>query len=390
MYDIDQLRAEEFPLSEREIYFNHAAVSPLPTRARVRMARVVNSLHQQPTNFFMEEHLQLSEAVRRDAAQLVNAADRQEIQPITTTSAALNAVAQAVPWEAGDNVIFCEIEFPSNAYPWMSLERDGVEVRMAPAIGGGLTLEELEPLVNARTRVVAASAIQFFTGHRTNLAAIGAFCRERDIFFVVDAIQAIGHMAFDVQAMNVDVLATGGQKSLLAAPGTGFLYVRDAVAERLRPRLIGPNACQDYEHWLDYDLTPRPGAARFAMGTPNVVGLASLQESLGLLLELGVENVDRHVTALAAKAIAMLQRLGYEVISPPGHGPIVTFKPDLSTDEADALVETLRRQGVTISRRSDANGVPHVRLSLHAYNTSDELTRFERAWCDAYTSFSGN
>jgi len=386
MYDVDQLRAAEFPLSEHEVYFNHAAISPLPTRSRERMAWVVDHLHGQPTTFFMENGLDLAERIRQGAARLVNAAQQQEIEPVTTTSAALNAVAQAIPWEPGDNVIFCEIEFPSNAYPWMSLERDGVEARMAPPIEGGLTLEGLAPLVDERTRVVAASAIQFFTGHRTNLAAIGAYCRERDILLVVDAIQAIGHMSIDVQAMNVDVLATGGQKSLLSAPGTGFLYVRDAVADSLSPRFIGPNACRDYEQWLDYDLTPRPGAARFAMGTPNVVGRAALDASLGLLLELGVENVDRHVTALAAEAIALLERLGYEVISRPGNGPIVTFKPGLSEEKADALVETLRQQSVTISRRSDAARVPHIRLSLHAYNTSEELDRFEQAWCDAYTA----
>ncbi len=386
MYDVDQLRATEFPLSEHEIYFNHAAISPLPTRTQERMAWAVRHLHEQPANFFMEEGLGLAERIRDGASRLLNAAQQREIEPISTTSAALNAVAQAIPLEAGDNVIFCEIEFPSNAYPWMSLERDGVEVRMAPAVEGGLTLEGLAPLVDERTRVVAASAIQFFTGHRTNLGAIGAFCREQDILFVVDAIQAIGHMPIDVQSMNVDILATGGQKSLLAAPGSGFLYVRDAVAERLRPRLIGPNACRDYEQWLDYDLTPRPGAARFAMGTPNVVGRAALDASLDLLLELGVENVDRHVTAVAAEAIAMLERLGYEVISRPGDGPIVTFNPGLSEDEADTLVEALRQQRVTVSRRSDAAGVPHVRLSLHAYNTSAELARFEQLWCDAYAA----
>ena len=383
MYDIEKLRAEEFPLSASEIYFNHAAISPLPTRVRERMSWVVRGLHKQPTSFFSEEGLDLSERVRRNAARLVNAAERQEIEPITTTSAALNAIAQAIQWEAGDNVVFCEIEFPSNAYPWMSLERDGVEIRMAPAVEGGLSLEGLAPLVDERTRVVAASAIQFFTGHRTNLAAIGALCRERDILFVVDAIQAVGHMPIDVQKMNIDVLATGGQKSLLAAPGTGFLYVRDAVAGRLAPRLIGSNACCGYEEWLDYDLTPLPGAARFAMGTPNVVGRAALEASLDLLLELGVENVDRHVTAVAAEAIAMLRRLGYETITPPGHGPIVTFKPGLTVEEADALVETLRQRGITVSRRNDAAGAPHIRLSLHAYNTSAELVRFEQAWCDA-------
>jgi cysteine desulfurase / selenocysteine lyase len=116
------------------------------------------------------------------------------------------------------------MEFPSNAFPWMTLPSPGVEARIVPA-DGGLTLETLIPYVDERTRVVAASAIQFFTGHRTNLAAIGAFCRQRGILFVVDAIQAIGHMALDVQRMKIDVLASGGQKSLLSLPGIGLLYV---------------------------------------------------------------------------------------------------------------------------------------------------------------------
>src|SRR5690606_2795067 len=129
---------------------------------------------------------------------------------------------------------------------------------------------------DGRTRAVAASAIQFFSGHRTDLAAIGDFCRQRNILFIVDAIQAIGHMKFDVQAMGIDVLATGGMKSLLALPGVGFLYVREELAEQMRPRLIHGNSTVDYLHWLDYDTTPAPGAARFAAGTPNVIGIMSM------------------------------------------------------------------------------------------------------------------
>lgn len=151
MYDVEQLGAEEFPLSEREIYFNHAAISPLPASVRQRMAWAVDHLHAQPTNFFMEEGLALAERIRQSVARLVNAAEEREIEPITTTSAALNAVAQAITWEPGDNVDFCEIEFPSNAFPWMSLERDGVEVRMAPAVSpwARLTLWAARPWMPA-------------------------------------------------------------------------------------------------------------------------------------------------------------------------------------------------------------------------------------------------
>ncbi|NJL92262.1 MAG: aminotransferase class V-fold PLP-dependent enzyme [Anaerolineae bacterium] len=114
-----------------------------------------------------------------DFAAYLNAASPSEILPITTTSAGLNAIAQALPLEPGDNLCFCETEFPSNAYPWMSRAQDGIEVRQVPAVNGGLDLTTLRPYVDERTRLVAVSAVQFFSGHRADLAALGAFCRER-------------------------------------------------------------------------------------------------------------------------------------------------------------------------------------------------------------------
>jgi len=377
MYDIEVLRETEFPLSANQIYFNHAAISPLPRRTMRKVEWAAAQLASRPTAFFMEEVVPAAELMRSEIAGWINAAGPEEVVPITTTSAGLGAVARAIPWEEGDNVLFCELEFPSNAFPWLALEREGVEVRQAPAMNGGLTLETLAGLADERTRLVAASAIQFFSGQRTNLEAIGAYCRERGIIFVVDAIQAIGHMAFDVQAMGIDVLATGGQKSLLAMPGTGFLYVKAALAGTLDPYPLGPNASVNFRNWLEYDLTPQPGAGRFHMGTPNALGLLSVRESVRLLQELDVAQIDRHTTALAAEAIAMLERRGYEVVTPPGHGPIVTFDPRLEDEAADALVNYLALHGVTISKRWDAAGKPNLRLSLHAYNTPEELHRFE-------------
>lgn len=377
MYDINALREAEFPLSKTEIYYNHASISPLPRRTRRRMQAVLDRMSDQPWTFFMEEGMAITESLKEELAAYVNANGPQEIVNIPSTSSGISAVANAIDWQAGDNVLFCEVEFPSNAYPWLSLERRGVDVRQVPARDGGLTLEALAPLVDEHTRLVAASAIQFLTGHRTNLTAIGAFCRGKDVLFLVDAIQAIGHMPIDVQNMHIDVLATGGQKSLLATPGTGFMYVRDGVCAQLAPMPVGPNATQDFMHWLDYDLTLRPGAERFSMGSSNIVGWIGMQESVRLLQELGLENIDRHTTALAAEAIAMLERLGLEVISPPGHGPIVTFRPGLSEARTDALVGALLAASVTAVKHLDAGGTPHVRLSFHAYNTREELRRFE-------------
>lgn len=377
MYDIDALRREEFPLSETEIYFNHASISPLPQRTRRQMIEVVNGLAEQPWDFFVKTGGEASESLKQELAAMINAAGPEQIVPISSTSSGLGAVALALDWQEGDNVVFCEVEFPSNAFPWLSLERLGVEARLAPAVNGGLTLEALAPLVDERTRVVAASAIQFLSGHRTNLQAIGAFCQSRGIIFVVDAIQAAGHIPIDVEAMHIDVLASGGQKSLLAAPGAGFMYVREGVCSQLRPMPIGPNATHDYMHWLDYNLQPLPGASRFAMGTWNVVGWLGLRGSIGLLRELGLENIDHHTASLAAEAIAILERQGYEVISPAGHGPIVTFRSGLSEAETEGMVNGLAQRKVSVVKHLDAAGTPHIRLSFHAYNTREELHCFD-------------
>ncbi|MFO7541105.1 MAG: aminotransferase class V-fold PLP-dependent enzyme, partial [Chloroflexota bacterium] len=240
--------------------------------------------------------------------------------------------------------------------------------------------DKLKEKVDEDTKLVAASAIQFFSGHRTDLLEIGRFCHERVILFVVDAIQAVGHMPIDVQTMHIDALVTGGQKSLLGPPGIGFMYVRRSLAEKLRPRFLGANATVDFLHWLNYDLTPLPAAQRFNSGTPNLVGLFGLHESVGLLQELGLHDIDQHTRGLAANAIEQLQSLGYEVITPyrdgQAPGPIVTFRSLLDNTATDALVAQLAAQNAFVVKHLDPTGNPYIRLSFHGYNTLAEVERF--------------
>ena len=376
MYDIHALRQNEFPHSREIAYLNHAGIAPLPQRSKRAIQAAVEALSGDPSDYFGKTAFPALAALQTGLARLVNAAP-SEIVHITSTSAALNAVAQAIVWQPGDRVLFCDVEFPSNAYPWLSLARDGVESCVVPADNGGLTLRAVEQHADARTRVVAASAVQFFTGHRTDLAAIGRFCRERGILFVVDAIQSIGHMPFDVQAMNIDVLATGGQKSLLGLPGVGFMAVRDEVAEAMRPRLIHSNATVNWLHWLAYDLTPLPGAERFMSGTPNVAGMIGLGPSLALLEELGVAHIDAHTMTLSRYAIEQLTALGLEVITPgDALGPIVTFRSPVEAAATEQVVQQLAAERVIVVKHLDAAGVAYIRLSFRGYNVPEEVDRF--------------
>jgi len=376
MYDIESLRREEFPASASLTYLNHAGISPLPQRTKQEVQSAIERLSEDPNAFFGKYALPAFVSLQESLASFINAKSPSEIVYSTTTSAALNAVAQAIDWRPGDNILFCDQEFPSNAYPWMSLSRDGVESRRVPSENGGLTLRQVEAHADDRTRAVTVSAIQFFSGHRADLVAIGRFCRERNILFIVDAIQAIGHMVFDVQAMNIDILATGGMKSLLALPGAGFIYVRDEVSSEMNPRLIHGNSTVDYLHWLDYDLTPQPGAARLSSGTTNVPGVLSIGASLTLLNELGPANIDKHTTALIHYAIDNLTNEGYEVVTPKdASGPIATFRSPFDSETTDRLIQFLSDRQVVVCKHLDAGTSAYVRASVHCYNTTTDIDR---------------
>lgn len=382
IYDVEALRHNEFPISESLAFLNHAGISPLPTRTMRAVQKHTGELGQSPTvnlgHYLKHGVFPLILQFGEDTAALIHAQSSAEIVAASSTSAALNLVAGAIDWRAGDNIVLCDVEFPSNVYPWKAQERLGVICNMVPAQNGTLTVEALDQVVDAKTRLVTVSATQFFTGARSDLQALGDYCHARGILFVVDAIQSIGHIPIDVQQMHIDVLATGSQKSLLGVPGCGFLYVRDEAAQQMQPASISSNSVKNPEHWLDYDMTYADGAQRFGAGIWNFLGMVSIVESLTLLYELGIANIDAHTTAISDYTIDELEKRGYRVVTPrPSelHGPIVTFQYSESVAETDAWVEKLLENNVVVTKHLDREGSPYVRSSVHCYNTIDDIDR---------------
>ena len=394
-YDLAEVR-RAFPLSERLTYLNHASISPVPLPTIQTMQQALQRLTEDPSTLYGDDPVlgNIAANFSAEMAALLHAASPDEIVPVQNTSIALNMIAHAVPWHTGDNVIFSRVEFPSNAYPWMALERFRVRPILVPDDGsGGPSVELFDRYVDAHTRVIAVSAVQFFTGHRADLAALGAYCRERGIWLVVDAIQAAGHMPIDVQAMQIDVLVSGGQKSLMGTPGQGLLYVREQVAEQMRPAIIGSHSTQGWTFWLDYDLTPRPGALRFSLGMDDLLGMVALHASVQFLRALGLEAIDAWTQHLSQLAAEDLRARGCTVITPsaPHLGPIVTFRlSDPDPDDPDALAaaeaetvafqQFLAERGVRLTKHWDARRVPHLRISTHCYNTEDDVLQVGKLW----------
>src|SRR5207247_1905643 len=151
------------------------------------------------------------------------------------TAMGINIAALSLPLRPGDNVLVLDGDYPANIYPWMNLAHRGVLTKVVPSHDGGLDLDLLVSRMDSRTRAVAMSTVVFATGFRNDLLALGKLCKERGIFFVVDGIQSLGALPFDVRAANVDFLACGSQKWLLGPPGGGFLYVRRELLDELAP-----------------------------------------------------------------------------------------------------------------------------------------------------------
>jgi len=357
-----------FPVTEEYVYMNHAAVAPLSTRVRDGMVALVDDVTRNGSVNY-EEWCQTYERTRESAARLVNAR-AHEIAFMRNTSDALSAVANGIDWREGDNVVTCNVEFPANVYPWMRLlEERGIAMKFAEEHSGRVDAGELLSKVDDRTRVVTISWVQFSSGFRSDLARIGKFCRDRDIIFVVDAIQGLGGLKLDVDRDYVDAFAADAHKYLLGPEGIALLYVSDRVIDRIKPTVVGWTSVNNYEQYLDYRLDYREGAGRFECGTFNSAGVYGLGAGIELFLEVGPETIESYLLELSSYLAERLTSKGYEVVSPRGAGEqsaIVTCKHDRHTPRD--LYYRLRAKNILTAPR-----VNRLRISPHFYNTREEV-----------------
>jgi len=362
---LDELR-QEFPLTEELTYLNHAATSPLPGRTRAAMTSFIET--RRFVRRAREEYETLDQDLRQALGQLINASP-EEIALVQNTAEGINIAAHAIPFQPGDNVILCDMEYPANVYPWLNLERRGVEARIIPHCEGGLALDDLEATTDERTKAIAVSSVEFLTGFRNDLQSIGKLCRARGIYFVVDGIQSLGATPLDVRECQIDLLSCGGPKWLMGPCGQGFLFCRQELLEEMIPAYAGATSVVDFLNFRDYDLTFLPDAKRFELGTNNLVGEVGLLASVNLLLEVGIEEIRRWTLHLTGVLIEDLQERGYQIASclrPEHRSAIISF----TTPDVEAAYEKLIANKVIVALREN-----YIRVSPHCYNTEEEVLR---------------
>jgi selenocysteine lyase/cysteine desulfurase len=371
----DPERHARFPVTAGWAYLNHASIGPLTAAAAERVADLAHLVAATGDRRWPERDAAVEET-RRRAARLLGAAEASSIAFVENTGSALSLVAEGLPWRRGDNVVTAACEYPANVYPWMNLRRRGVELRLVPARPDGrVAADDLLARCDGATRVLALSWVQYRTGFRSDLAALAAACRKRDVLFVVDAIQGLGALALDVEATGVDVVAAAGHKWLLGPEGVGLLYLAPRAAEQLAPSRAGWRSMAHKLDWDRLEIDFAPGALAFECGTLNVYGILGLGESIEVLLAAGVDEVERRVLAAVDRLAERLAAAGWGVASPRGPGErsgilSLDLPAAAGSSSVEEVVARAAAAGVVVSARAG-----RVRLSPHFYTSDGDLDR---------------
>lgn len=357
------------------IHANNAGVAPLSLPA----AEAVKSWTDRFTREGIHAAFPAIEETER-TRQLLAAtlgAKPEEVAFFMSAAGAISQVALGLDLRAGDEIVVWDQEYPSNFHPWrIAAERAGAKVVVAKSPDNLSTpLERIEAVVTPRTKVIAISWVQYRTGAIMDLEALTAFAKARDIFTCADIIQGAGLLPFDFHASGLDAACGGSHKWFVSPISAGYLLIKESRIPEIRPTTAGAMSFGTPDSIPTLHDALKPGAQRFEPGSRGLLELIGLGASLRLINEVGISRISQEAEWLARTLMHELREVGYEINSPHGahhRGAIVNFKPGAlsAAKTEDEIDQRLKAAGVSFSRRP-----PGVRLSLHAFNTKDDIDR---------------
>ncbi len=363
---------EEFPIIKNKVYLNTAATGVLPQSTVKAMTK---HLHEHAMNgddkfsYFLE---QMKEA-KLKVSKLINS-NEHEIAFLKNTGDAINTVAYGLNWSKDDEIIINDLEFPSNYTPWSAIEQVfKVKRRIIRSNDGYIEPEQIAETINKKTKLIALSFVQYSSGARMPVEEIISIAKERDVLVLLDAIQGIGVLPFDINKIKADFVACGGHKYLISPFGVGFLYVKENVMEKLVPPFRG---WLNYDPLDNYDLESKTfakDARRYEMGNPAFSNIIGMAQSLDLLLKVGISNITRKVETMISLLLELFEENGYSRRFKYMHeshkrSGIINFIPK---SDPNYIVQKMSDMNISIAARF--NG---IRVSPHLYNFTSDIDRF--------------
>jgi kynureninase len=357
-----------FPIFEHTTYANSCSQGALSVDVRRAYEEYLAGWDAHGAEW--EHWVERAEAARAAFAGLVGA-QPAEVAVTTSVSQAVSALVSALPLERGrGKIVISDLEFPTVGQIAHAQELRGAEVvHVLPADDGTIPLERFADAIDERTALVCCTAISYRTGYRLDVAEVARLAHERGALCLADSYQAAGAVPLEAGALGVDFLTAGTVKYLLASAGLAFMYVRSGLNDSLLPTQTGWFADEDVFQMDISDYSPAGDARRFDSGTPPVPNIYAGLAGIGIVQAVGVEAIEAHVRGLVDELLAGLDELGATVVTPRGsgdRGPLVC----VASTNAEGLVSALRERAIVTSARE-----PSLRISLHLYNTSEDVER---------------
>ncbi len=379
--NIEMLRADT-PSCKSYVHANNAGASPTPEPVHRAVLRHLDLERRIGGYAAQEEAAKDLAAFYTEAAALIGAA-ADEIAFVENATRAWDMAFYGMAFAPGDRILTHASEYVSNVLAMLQRARaTGLEIDFAPSDPSGqVDVSAMEALITPRTKLIALTHVPTSGGLVNPAEEVGRIAHRHGIPYLLDACQSVGQIDIDVTRIGCDMLCATGRKFLRGPRGTGFLYARKAIAERLEPPFVDLRAA-DWTAARAYEL--RPAARRFETFERHVAGQIGLMEAIRYARAIGLPTIEARISALAEDLRQRLGRLPGVRIKDTGarRCGIVTFTLDGEAPDQTAL--RLRRAGVMVSVTPRAyaridfedRGLDAVvRSSLHCFNDADDLDR---------------
>lgn len=388
--NFEEIRKQEWPVLEKMTFLDAACVSFAPQRTVRAVKEFADMTAKQDEANSSAHHIamdSLRHKAYEEAAKLLNA-DLEEIALVESTSHGLNIAAQGIELEDGDNIITTNLEFIQVALPWCVMRKEkNIDIRVCKTKDNRFTAKDFAELADEKTKILVMSTIEWCNGWQTDLKEVGDFCKEHGIMFVVDAVQQLGVTKIDTKACHIDVLTAGGHKWLNSPYGTGVLYVNKESLSKIKQSYAGYlNTTVPEGGWGAYWENPAaPSVNNWTFdetarkyeigGTANYTGAIALGESLALVNEIGIENIEKRVRELANYCMDKIEEIGGTVIThrDPGHfGGIVIARLYNDLDLDRMILKRLHAQSIFIAQRF-TDYIGGFRISCQYFNNEKDI-----------------
>lgn len=354
-----------FPILKTRVQLSSCSQSAISTLVQDAMNQYWESLLTEGMNW--DRWMEKVNQAKKSFARLIGA-ESHEIAILASVSDIISSIVTSLSYnDDKSRIITTELDFPCIPQVLLAQERMGAKLSYIPSIDHMIPIEYYEKYITEDTILTCISMVSYYNGFKQDVKEIARIAHKKGSYLFVDAYQAAGNIPIDVKLMDIDMLATGTQKYLLGIPGIAFLYMKDEIAEQLRPRVTGWFGQENPFAFDNHNLIFASGTRRFETGTPPVINAYAATAAFDMLLEIGMDQIDRYLQELSYFSLAYGQEKGLKILSPMNtadKGSTTAFY----VGDGNIVEQKMKEEGIIVSARKDV-----IRIAPHFYNTKDDI-----------------